>query len=43
MFPKIVFRDLGDLSSTIGTFKGVLPNEAEIIETEKESKLRGAQ
>lgn len=34
MFPKIVFRDLGDLSSTIGTFKGVLPNEAEIIETE---------
>jgi hypothetical protein len=24
MFPKIVFRDLGDLSSTIGTFKEVL-------------------
>jgi hypothetical protein len=34
MFPKTVFRDLGDLSSAIGTFKGVLPNEAEIIEME---------
>jgi hypothetical protein len=34
MFPKIVFRDLGDLSGTMGTFKAVLPNEAEIIETE---------
>lgn len=34
MFPDIVFRDLEELSSTIRTFQGILPTEAEIIEAE---------
>lgn len=34
MFPEVVFKDLKELSNTIGAFKGVLPTEAEIIQEE---------